>query len=399
MTVRYTIPMSFAALRRFSKTALFSVYLLSFFYTLHVALPVYVNSTFLASLVPEKFVGMIYTVSSLLTIVALITIPRLLKAVGDYFTTVFFIAVEIACLIGIALSSEPAVIVTLFTISSVLISLIYFDLDLIVEGYSKDADTGSIRGLYLTSANIAWVIAPALSALLLIGDEYWRVYIVAAALFIPSLFIFALRLEQFKDPLYRTVHFMDGIRKVWKDKDLRQIFYASFLLYFFFTVMTIYTPIYLHEHLGFAWKELGIMFSIMLVPFLLLEAPLGRLADKVLGEKELLVAGFAVIALATAVISFMNVPVFFLFALILFTTRVGAAMVEIMTETYFFKKIRAGDAQVVGLMRALRPAAGAAAPVAATALLYVLPIQYMFVALGALMLIGIPVSLALKDTR
>ena len=74
-------------------------------------------------------------------------------------------------------------------------------------------------------------------------------------------------------------------------------------------------------------------------------------------------------------------------------------MVEIMTETYFFKKIRAGDAQVVGLMRALRPAAGAAAPVAATALLYVLPIQYMFVALGALMLIGIPVSLALKDTR
>jgi len=241
--------MSFASFRRFSKTALFSVYLLSFFYTLHVALPVYVNSTFLASLVPERFVGLIFTISSLLTIVALITIPRMLKAVGDYFTTVFFIAGEIACLIGIAASNQPAVIVTLFILSSVLISLIYFDLDLIVEGYSKDTDTGSIRGLYLTSANIAWVIAPALSSVLLIGDGYWRVYIVAAALFIPSLFIFARRLEQFKDPLYRTVHFTEGVKKVWHDKDLRQIFWASFLLYFFFTVMTIYTPIYLHEHL------------------------------------------------------------------------------------------------------------------------------------------------------
>ena len=66
--------MSFAAFRRFSKTALFSVYLLSFFYTLHVALPAYVNSTFLASLVPEKFVGIIFTISSLLTIIAFVAI-------------------------------------------------------------------------------------------------------------------------------------------------------------------------------------------------------------------------------------------------------------------------------------------------------------------------------------
>jgi len=391
--------MQLAALKRFSHTALFSVYLLSFFYTLHVALPVYVNSTFLATLVPERFIGVIFTVSSLFTIVALVLIPRLLRAVGDYFTTVFFIAIEIACLIGIAASDEPALIIALFIISSVLISLIYFDFDLIVESYSKDTNTGSIRGLYLTSANIAWVIAPTLAAFLLIGDEYWRVYIVAAALFIPSLFIFALRLEQFKDPLYRTVHFIEGVKKIWVSKDLRQIFIVAFLLYFFFTVMTIYTPMYLHEHLGFAWKELGIMFSIMLVPFLLLEAPLGRLADKVLGEKELLVVGFAIVAIATAIISYITTPVFLLFALILFTTRVGVAMVEIMTETYFFKKIRAGDAQVVGLMRALRPTAGAIAPLAATALLYVLPMQYMFVVLGAVMLIGIPASLALKDTR
>ena len=387
------------ALRRFSHTALFSVYLLSFFFTLHVALPVYVNSTFLATLVPEKLVGLIYTASSILTILALLTIPKMLRAIGDYFATLAFIVLEILALIGIAVSENPIVTVALFIVSTVLVWLISYDLDLIIEGYSKNTDTGSVRGLYFTSANLAWVIAPALSAVLLGASEYWRVYIAAAAIFIPSLFIFALRLEHFKDPLYRKVYFIDSMRAVFRNKNLRSIFICAFLLPFFFTIMVIYTPIYLHEYIGFEWKELGVMFSIMLVPFLLLEAPLGRIADKYLGEQEFLVAGFIIMAIATALLSFVTVKSFALFAFLLFMTRVGAAIVEIMTDTYFFKKVDGKDAQVVGLLRTQRHFAGFAAPLFAGAMLILVPIQYLFIILGAVMLLGIPASLALKDTR
>lgn len=391
--------MSLLALRRFSRTSLFSVYLLSFFYTLHVALPVYVNSTFLSTLLPEQFIGLIYTSASLLAIIALALIPRLLEGIGDYFTTVSLIIFEILCLIGVAVSTIPALTITFFILSSVLIALIYFDLDLIVENSTNNANTGSIRGLYLTFQNVAWVIAPAVAGILLVGDEYWKVYIAAAAIFIPALFIFAIRLDHFKDPIYRIVRFKDSLRAVSRNKDLRNIFSIAFLLQFFFLIMVIYTPIYLHQYIGFEWKELGVLFSIMLAPFLLLEAILGRVADKVLGEKELLVAGFITMAFTTGSIFFFSEKIFIVWALILFFTRVGAAMVEVMTETYFFKKIDSGDAAVVSLMRSIRPFAGIIGPLTATIFLLFFPIQAIFLALGVIMLLGVPFALALHDTK
>lgn len=386
-------------IRRHGLSPLFTIYLVSFFFTLHAALPVYINSSFLGTLVPEQWVGMIFTLSSLLGIAALIIIPKILRLIGDYFATVFFIVGEIAALIGIAASSSAAPIIPFFIASSVFITLISFDFDLIVERLSINASTGSTRGLYLTSANIAWVIAPAVAAWLLTTDQYWRVYLGAAALFIPALLIFARKLEHFRDPLYRTIQFKKSIAVVWGNRDLRNIFCISFLLQFFFTVMVIYTPIYLHTYIGFPWEKLGIIFSIMLIPFLLLEAWLGRLADKSLGEKELLIAGFAIMALATAAVSFVTASSFALWAVILFMTRVGAAIVEVMVETYFFKKIGPADAHLVGLHRTLRPFAGMLGPLTATAFLFFLPLQYVFVSLGALMLFGIPFALALKDTK
>ena len=378
---------------------LLTIYIVSFFFTLHAAIPVYVNSSFLSTLISKNYIGLIYTGSALLTMAALILIPKLLRLVGDYFTTLLFIVLEIAALIGMAVVGSAGVIIALFVASSVLITLISFDFDLIVEGVSKNASTGSIRGLYLTSANVAWVIAPALAALLLVGGEYWRVYLAAAAIFIPGLFIFAGKLEHFKDPLYRTVHFKKTLLTAWQSKDLRYIFGISFLLQFFFTLMVIYTPIYLHEHVGFSWSELGPIFSIMLLPFLLLEAPLGRVADKILGEKELLVAGFVIMALATGALYFFTAHSFALFAAILFMTRVGAAMVEVMTETYFFKKVNAGDAALVGLNRTVRPFAGVIGPLVATALLAFISLPSLFLFLSGCMLVGIPLAFALKDTK
>ncbi|OHA21866.1 MAG: hypothetical protein A2849_01480 [Candidatus Taylorbacteria bacterium RIFCSPHIGHO2_01_FULL_51_15] len=378
---------------------LLTIYIVSFFFTLHAAIPVYVNSSFLSTLISKNYIGLIYTGSALLTMAALILIPKLLRLVGDYFTTLLFIVLEIAALIGMAVVGNAGVIIVFFVASSVLITLISFDFDLIVEGFSKNASTGSIRGLYLTSANVAWVIAPALAALLLVEGEYWRVYLAAAAIFIPGLFIFSGKLEHFKDPLYRTVHFRKTLLTAWQSKDLRYIFGISFLLQFFFTLMVIYTPIYLHEHVGFSWSELGPIFSIMLLPFLLLEAPLGRVADKVLGEKELLVAGFIIMALATGALYFFTAHSFALFAAILFMTRVGAAMVEVMTETYFFKKVNAGDAALVGLNRTVRPFAGVIGPLVATALLAFISLPSLFLFLSGCMLVGIPLAFALKDTK
>lgn len=378
---------------------LIAVYLLSFFFTLHVAVPVYINSSFLGILTNPKTVGIIYAAASLLAIIALSVIPRILKSMGDFRATLIFLTLEVAAFFGLATLKDPVLLIALFIGSYVLIYLISFDLDLIVESFSRDASTGSIRGLYLTSANIAWVLAPILAAGILTDGDYWRVYMAAAFLLIPALVIFARKLQHFKDPRYRSAPFWKTAKVIWCRNDLRNIFAASFILQFFFTWMVIYTPIYLHEQLGFLWEDIGIMFSVMLVPFLLLEAPLGRLADKLFGEKEILSLGFIIIAAATALMSFVTDNSFLTWAVLLFMTRVGAACVEIMSETYFFKRIDKEDADIVSVQRSVRPLAGVAGPLVATALLPFIQFKLLFLILAIIVLSGLRFSLAIRDTK
>lgn len=375
------------------------VYLLSFFLTLHVAVPVYITSSFLGTLVPTEKVGLIYAFASFGSIIGLYCIPRILKILGDFRATLIFLTLEVGVFFGLAFLKDPVLLIALFVAHFVLVPLISFDLDLVVESFTRNNATGSVRGIYFTFANVAWVLSPILAAGILTGNDYWKVFLAAAFLLIPALVIFARKLEHFKDPRYHTAPLIKTIRTVWRQRDIRHIFLASFVLQFFFTWMVIYTPVYLHQNLGFAWSDIGTILSIMLVPFLLIEGPLGRLADKLLGEKEMLCLGFVIMAVATALISFVTDSSFLTWAALLFMTRTGAALIEIMCETYFFKKIGSEDADIISLQRSVRPFAGVVAPLLATALLLFVPLQYLFVILGGIVLAGLYPALKLCDTK
>jgi len=81
---------------------------------------------------------------------------------------------------------------------------------------------------------------------------------------------------------------------MWKNINVRGIFLISFLYKVYLSCLVIYIPIYLHQNIGLNWSVLGIIFSVMLIPFLLIELPAGILADKLWGEKEILTYGFFV---------------------------------------------------------------------------------------------------------
>ena len=59
------------------------MYLVSFIFTLHIALSAYVNSTFLVSIMSEKYVGILYTVASLVTLILLTNSSKILKNFGN----------------------------------------------------------------------------------------------------------------------------------------------------------------------------------------------------------------------------------------------------------------------------------------------------------------------------
>jgi MFS family permease len=153
--------------------------------------------------------------------------------------------------------------------------------------------------------------------------------------------------------------------------------------------MVIYTPIYLYAHLGFDWKEIGIMFTIMLLPFIFIQFPLGEYSDKT-GERKMLMFGFLVISIATLSLFFITRHAIWIWALALFTTRVGAAIIEVMNDVYFFKHITRENDEFISIYRNTGPASYILAPLVASIVLLVAPsFNYIFLVLGIFMLYGV----------
>jgi hypothetical protein len=104
-------------------------------------------------------------------------------------------------------------------------------------------------------------------------------------------------------------------------------------------------------------------------------------------------------AVATALIAFVTEQNAWVWAAILFMTRVGAATVEVMADTYFFKKVDATRAHIISFSRMARPFAYIISPVIATILFFAFDMKGLFIFLGFLMLYGLRYTLALKDTN
>jgi MFS family permease len=163
--------------------------------------------------------------------------------------------------------------------------------------------------------------------------------------------------------------------------------------------MIIYTPVYLSKYIGFSWGEIGIMFTIMLLPFALFELPIGKLADKKYGEKEILTIGLVIMGLSTLMMSFVSVKSFLLWTVLLFITRTGASFVEITSDSFFFKQVNTANTDEISIYRTTRPLAFIIAPLIATLALQFVPYHYIFLIVGTIVILSTHWSLALKDTK
>lgn len=376
-----------------------AIYFLGFLFSVHAVLPVYISSTFLSTITAESYVGLIYTVASLLSAFSFLTIIGFLKRFGNYKVMRVLLILELLAFSSLATIRDPDVIIASFILMLVTSALISFNLDIFLDRYSENKTTGSIRGSFLSIVNTAWIITPLIVSFILTDGDYWKIYALGAVLLLPIWFLTSFSFRDFVDAKYNHTALINTIREVFHNQNIYKIMISNILLNFFFAWMVIYMPIYLHNHIGLPWNQIGIVFTIMLVPFVLLEAPLGRLADRWLGEKEILTLGFIIVSLSTVAISFVTSNNMWIWAGMLFLTRIGASMVEIMNETYFFKNTKNNDPNILSLFRMTRPISYVIAPIIASFILPLSSLGTLFVILGMITLYGLRYSLTIEDTR
>ncbi|MDO8579820.1 MAG: MFS transporter [bacterium] len=374
------------------------LYVIGFIFNLSYAIPAYINSSFLSGFVSEKLVGIIYAASSILAIAAFMEAPNVLRKFGNVKTTVGLLLLELLSLTGLIWGNDTLAIISSFILNFVTVALANYTLDIFLEDFSSDAKTGRIRGMFLTIANTAWLISPYLASKILGNFGFTGLYGISAILLLPIIILIMVKLRGIAEPRYEKLPFWKSLGEIWTDRDIKGIMIIQMLLQFFYAWMVIYTPIYLHRTIGFDWPTIGVIFTVMLLPFVILEAPLGRWADKN-GEKTALSVGFAIMATAMALIVIMTDHNPFVWAGILFLSRIGAATVEVMADTYFFKKVNATKTHLISFSRMARPIAYVVGPIVATILFTVFDMRGLFIFLGFLMLYGLRYSLVIKDMK
>jgi len=356
----------------------------------HFALVTYVNSSLLKQFVSNNYLNVLYIIGSVLGVAFLFLTPFLLRKFGSVSVFLFFIALEILAVLGMGSINTTLVIIFLFLIHIAADSTLYFCLDINLEQEIKvEGTTGSKRGVLLTISNIAWVLSPLALVFIVIQNNFDKAYLLSGLALVPLFILVSLFFKNTKQAKIKTANIFTITHSLWRGGDKARIIIIQFILNFFYAWMVIYLPLLLSKEIGFGWDKIGFIFMIMLLPFLLFELPAGFLADKKFGEKEILAIGFVIMFMATMTIPMLSVPSFWLWAIILFATRTGASLIEISSESYFFKHVKEEDTGIISLFRTVRPLSYIIAPIFALPVIYFFSYSTSFYFLAFFILFGL----------
>ena len=379
------------------------IYLLSIIFTFHGLLVAYSNSTFMGQFASPAVIGSMYTIASSLAVFSFLFISRILRKIGNVRLTLYLAIAEILSLLVLGLTHSNATAIVAFVIFMTLNPLIYLSIDIFSESLIGDNEsaTGSKRGLTLTLMSLAAIGGPVALGVIVGADDsnLYKTYLVAAGVFSIFVMLVLAKFKSFHDPKYREIQVINSIAHFWQHKDIRNVFLAHFIMQVFFAWMVIYLPLYMATEIGMTWDVIGSIIAVGLFAYVLIEYPAGVIADKWLGEKEMMAFGFLILAVSSSWISFMTSATVLAWMILMFISRIGASLVEATTESYFFKHTKGTDANIMSFFRLTRPLAMVVGSLLGTVALLYLPFQLIFIVLGLMMVPGIFFTLSLKDTK
>lgn len=371
---------------------------ISFLMGFSAALLSYILSSYFKLALGTDNVGGFFLLSYFVILISLLNLHKLVGWLGKatvFYITFFFKIVATIFLIFLSPSPIALFFLVIYIITE---SLGWVNLDIILESFSVDRMSGRIRGLHLTIMNTGFILGPFLSTRILEMFDYKGIFFANFTIQFLIFSIALIGLRGINHTVNRKETAIELLKRVWCKKNILRIYYISAVLEVFYAIMIIYAPLYL-LNLGFSWTDIGIAFSIMLVPFVVTQYPMGLIADTKTGEKEFLILAIFIMGVSTLAFFYNESANIFVWAGILFMTRIGASLIEILRDSYFYKKIDGDDIDLIDFFRTSRPIAYMAATGLASILLFFFPMKYIFLFLAAIVFSGLYAAVRLMDNK
>jgi MFS family permease len=372
------------------------VTLVSFLFGFADAFLVYVLSAYFKEVTGTDNVSFFYLIAFSVVLWSLFYLHTLIRKVGKSMLLFLLLITAIVTNATLILFDPSWFTVIILLIHIVISNLIWVNLDIILETFSEDGKSGRIRGLYMTIVNAGWLVAPLISTQLMSQSGFHGIFFVGLVMYSVILMTALLGLRHVNHRFKEIITPKQILRKVRYKKDILQIYGIAFAVEFFYAIMIVYTPLYLLE-LGFGWDEIGIMFTVMLIPFILIQYPLGVLADKRFGEKEMLIFFIIIMIASTLWLPFIVSGGLWVWAFALFMTRIGAAGADILRDSYFYKRIGPTDVDIISFFRTARPVANIMAAIVVGVSLFFFSLSIVFFIAAFVLFLGLIPTFLLVD--
>lgn len=371
---------------------------ISFFFSFCLALAAYINASFLKQTVSTEIVGYIYAITAICTIGVL----YLFEKIGHKYSiknalTWFLFSAGIHALLLFTFEYFFISIYAFIVMQTSLVA-VKVSLDLLVESHKTNVSEGTLRGGFLTISNFGWVLAAGLGGIIA-SIDFKYIYVLNGLMYLGLAYIaYILVMHIQKDTIPKSTLF-EKIALIKKNNPTKKIIISEFLLQVFYATMILFSPLFLKEIHHFSLKEIGFVFSLMLLPFILIQYPLGKLADKKYGEKEFLILGYAIIAISVIMFALIPQHTFLTAAITLFLSRVGAATIEVMNDTYFYS-VTSEYKKLINILKSMAPVAILIVGITAGFIIKQTSYSTLFVLLGILLgVYGIFNLKNIRDTR
>ncbi|MBU4216521.1 MFS transporter [Candidatus Parcubacteria bacterium] len=355
-------------------------------------------SFYFQAVLKNNNVSVYYLFIDVAIFVLLFNLHKIINKIGQSNALFVFLIAKIIfaiILINLPVTFIGSILLVLYLIVG---NIARVNLDVLLETFSVDRMSGRIRGLFLAIFSLGFILGPKLAMSIKVVHGFYGIFITVLAIDLLIFVVDLIWLRGVKGNDERRLSARQIIHAFFRHKNLKRIYYIAFLVDFFYATMIIYTPIYLNS-IGFSDADLGNMFTFMLLPFLLLQYPVGRLADKYLGEKELIIFSLLITGFSVAYIYFLDSSSVYVWGAALLMTRVGISMLEVLRDSYFYKRICGNDVAKIDLFRTSMATAYIAFALISVVVLQYYPVKTVFLILFVALFTGLWPAFRLLDNK
>lgn len=371
---------------------------ISFVMGLSTANLAYITSSYLKISIGINKIGLFYFAAYFIILLILLNLHKIIKKLGKsntFFTFLCFKITALLTLIMIPANGFSPLVLIVFLVSGGAAAVC---LDIILESFSTNGKSGRIRGMHLMILNTGFIFGPIVSTQILANLSYQVAFSLSFFLEVLILTMSLLSLSHINHATREDLKIIDIAKKILKRRNVLRIYYISVTLEFFYALMIVYSPIYLRD-LGMSWGNIGLAFTVMLTPFVFLPYLIGYLADKRLGEKEMLIFAIFFITIGTIAVYLTNSVNVLIWALVLLLTRIGAAMIDTLRDSYFYKKINGDDIDLIDFFRTAVSVGYISATVFSFILLIFFPTRNIFILLAVVTFSALYPAFRLVDNK